>query len=102
MIISGRVRVMMRDIVSDQERGRQQRFLKEYQALAGYILEGSKSFEDYLSGGYEILKGKSEEAGLFEPETVREEKAFLSSIWNRCWRRKSGTCAGWEKDGIKG
>ena len=76
--ISGRVRVMMRDIVSDQERGRQQRFLKEYQALAGYILEGSRSFEDYLSGGYEILKGKSEESGLFEPETVREEKAFLS------------------------
>ena len=76
--ISGRVRVMMRDIASDQERGRQQRFLKEYQALAGYILEGSRSFEDYLSGGYEILKGRSGEAGLFEPETVREEKAFLS------------------------
>ncbi len=79
----GRVRVKTRDVVSTAQKGRMKNFLRQYQALIGYILEGSRPYEDYLYHGLEILKPEDEVTGLMEPETVQEEKQILSEYYGR-------------------
>lgn len=77
--ILGRVKVRRRDIVPAGQTDRRKDFLRQYQALTGYILDGSRPYEDYLYGGYELLKAKGKDmaAGLLEPETMQEEKKLL-------------------------
>lgn len=79
--ILGRVKVKRRDIISPGGRNRMQRFLRQYQALAGYLLCGARPFEDYLYGGMEILRAGDEITGFFEPETMKEEKKLLSEYY---------------------
>ena len=40
--ILGRVRVKVRDVISSRPRNRMREFLRQYQALIGYFLEGSR------------------------------------------------------------
>lgn len=79
--ILGRVRVKVRDVISSRPRNRMREFLRQYQALIGYFLEGSRPYEDYLYRGMEILKAKDEITGLMEPETVPEEKKILTEYY---------------------
>ncbi len=79
--ILGRVRVKTRDVISSGPKNRMREFLRQYHALIGYILEGSRPYEDYLYGGMEILQAKDEITGLMEPETVQEEKKILSEYY---------------------
>ncbi len=72
-----RVKVRCRDIILEQGKNRRKQFLRQYQALIGYILEGCHLYEDYLYGGLEILKEQEEYAVFFEPETVQEERKIL-------------------------
>lgn len=77
--ILGRVKVKRRDIVLPDQKDREKDFLRKYQALAGYLLDGSRPYEDYLYGGFELLQVKDKDmaASLLEPETMREEKKLL-------------------------
>lgn len=75
--VLGRVRVKNRDIISPDRKNRTKYFLRQYQALIGYILEGLHPYEDYLYGGLEILKMQDKHTVFFEPETVQEEKKIL-------------------------
>lgn len=77
----GRVRVKTRDIILSAPKNRMKDFLRQYQALIGYILEGSRPYEDYLYKGMEILMADNEITGLTEPETVQEEKKILSEYY---------------------
>ena len=79
--ILGRVKVKRRDIISSFGKNRMKSFLRQYQALTGYILDGSRPYEDYLYGGMEILKAQEKIMGFFEPETVQEEKKILSEYY---------------------
>lgn len=79
--ILGMVRVRTRDVISSSQKNRMKKFLRQYQALIGYILEGFRPYEDYLYGGLEILTEKDEITGLMEPETVQEEKKRLSEYY---------------------
>lgn len=79
--ILGRVKVKTRDTVSSADKNRMKNFLRQYQALIAYILEGSRPYEDYLYGGIEILMSKNEITGLMEPESVEEEKKILSEYY---------------------
>lgn len=75
---SGRIRAAIRDVALPGQRNRGKKFLRQFQALAGYTLEGSRDYEDYLSGGTDILKGRNEITELLEPETMREERRILA------------------------
>lgn len=75
--VFGRIKVRNRDIIFEQGKNRKKQFLRQYQALIGYILEGFHPYEDYLYGGLEILKEQDEYAVFFEPETVQEERKIL-------------------------
>ena len=77
----GRVKVRRRDTIPHGRKNRTKQFLRQYQALIGYLLEGSRPYEDYLCGGMEILKPQDVTAGFFEPETVQEEKKILSEYY---------------------
>lgn len=77
----GRVKAARRDIADADASGREERFLQMYRALAGYILEGSRSYEDYLSGGAEILKSREEFVRLMEAETLEAEKNYLIELY---------------------
>ncbi len=79
--ILGRVKVRRRDTIPHGRKNRTKQFLRQYQALIGYLLEGSRPYEDYLCGGMEILKPQDVTAGFFEPETVQEEKKILSEYY---------------------
>lgn len=79
--ILGRVKVRRRDTIPSGRKNRSKQFLRQYQALAGYLLEGSRPYEDYLYGGMEILKTQGVTAGFFEPETIQEEKKILSEYY---------------------
>lgn len=79
--ILGRVRVKIRDVVPSVSKNRTKAFLRQYQALIAYIMEGSRPYEDYLYGGVELLQAKDEITGLMEPETVQEEKKILSEYY---------------------
>ncbi len=78
----GRVRVKNRDIIPVSKKNREKYFLKQYQALIGYILEGSMPYEEYLHGDMEILKAGDEIMNLLEPETVQEEKKILLEYYS--------------------
>ena len=80
--ILGRVRVRRRDTISSGRKNRMRQFLRQYQALVGYLLEGARPYEDYLYGGMEILKARDVTAVFFEPETVQEEKKILSEYYD--------------------
>lgn len=77
----GTVKVMRRDIVASVNNDRKQQFLNMYQALIGYIMEGSRPYGDYLSGGTQILKKKEEYVKLMEPKTLEEEKRLLIELY---------------------
>ncbi|MCI8666044.1 MAG: hypothetical protein HFG82_05195 [Dorea sp.] len=79
----GRVRVKLRDIITTPHKSRMKNFLRQYQALIGYILEGSRPYEDYLYGGLKLLKPQEEAASFMEPETVQEEKQILSEYYSQ-------------------
>ncbi len=81
--IAGRIKVRMRDIPREGQRDRGRQFLKHYQALTVYILEGARPYEDYLGGGLEILNPKSRLLQFLEPETAREEKKVLAEYYNQ-------------------
>lgn len=81
--IAGKVKVRTRDILPACQKDRSRQFLKHYQALIAFILEGLRSYEDYLCGGLEILKGKSKLVQFLEPESVGEEKNVLSEYYNQ-------------------
>lgn len=78
-----RVKVKFRDIATGSQEERKEQFLKLYQALIGYIMEGSRPYEDYLSGGKEILKGKKEIVGLLSAKTLEEEKKALKTLYEK-------------------
>ena len=77
----GRVRVKIRDIKSSAKKNGTKDFLRQYQALAGYILEGSRPYDDYLYGGLTLLKTADEVTGFMESETVQEVKQMLSEYY---------------------
>lgn len=79
--ILGRVKVKQRDIILSGGRNRMKRFLKEYQALIMYILEGMRSYEDYLYASGELLKVDHKLVMFLEPETMQEEKRILSEYY---------------------
>ena len=87
----GRVKVARRDIADANDPGREERFLKMYRALAGYILEGSRSYEDYLSGGAEILKNREEFVRLMEAETFEAEKSYLIGLYETTLAKEKQT-----------
>ena len=87
----GRVKVARRDIADANDPGREERFLKMYRALAGYILEGSRSYEDYLSGGAEILKNREEFVRLMEAETFETEKSYLIGLYETTLAKEKQT-----------
>lgn len=80
--ILGRVKVKRRDIVPSGAKNRTRHFLRRYQALVGYLLEGAGSYEDYLYGGMEMLKAQSMIASFFEPGDMQEEKKILSECYD--------------------
>lgn len=77
-----RVKVKFRDIAIGLQEERKKQFLKLYQALIGYIMEGSRPYEDYLSGGKEILKGQKEIVELLSVETLEEENTLLKALYH--------------------
>ncbi len=77
----GRVRVKIRDIKSSAKKNGTKDFLRQYQALVGYILEGSRPYDDYLYGGLTLLKTADEVTGFMESETVQEVKQMLSEYY---------------------
>lgn len=76
-----RVKVKFRDIAIGLQEERKKQFLKFYQALIGYMMEGSRPYEDYLSGGKEILKEQKEVVELLSCETLEEEKVLLIALY---------------------
>lgn len=78
-----RVKIKFRDIATGSQEERKKQFLKLYQALIGYIMEGSRPYEDYLSGGKEILKEKKEIMELLSAETLGEEKKALKTLYEK-------------------
>ena len=85
------MKVARRDIADANDPGREERFLKMYRALAGYILEGSRSYEDYLSGGAEILKNREEFVRLMEAETFEAEKSYLIGLYETTLAKEKQT-----------
>ena len=77
----GRIRVRQRDIILPSQRNRGKCFLKEYQVLILYILEGKRPYEDYLYGSKELLRAEHKLVMLLEAETVQEEKRILSEYY---------------------
>lgn len=76
-----RVKIKFRDITIGLQKDRKKQFLKLYQALIGYILDGSRPYEDYLSGGKEILKDQKEVVTLLSAETMEEEISLLQTLY---------------------
>ena len=76
-----RVKIKFRDITIGLQKDRKKQFLKLYQALIGYILDGSRPYEDYLSGGKEILKDQEEVVTLLSAETMEEEISLLQTLY---------------------
>lgn len=76
--ILGRVRVKRRDVIRHCGKDREKDFLRRYQALIGYVLDGSRPYEDYLYEGFELLNAGDDLADFLEPETVQEEKKVLT------------------------
>ncbi|WP_072524160.1 type VII secretion protein EssB/YukC [Clostridium sp. Marseille-P3244] len=87
----GKVKVMKRDIVSAGNDERKQQFLNMYQALIGYIMDGSRPYGDYLSGGAQILKKKDEFVKLMKPETLEEEKKLLVELYETARKKEQDT-----------
>lgn len=87
----GKVKVKKRDIIPAYREHRKQQFLNMYQALIGYIMEGSRPYDDYLSGGAEILKKKEEFVKLMSPETLQEEKSLLVEMYENARSREEKT-----------
>lgn len=89
----GRVKVKSRDIISSAGKNRMKHFLEQYQALIGYILAGTGSYSDYLSGGLEFLTAeeKTELVMLMQPETVQEEKKILSEYYSSLLKKDRET-----------
>lgn len=76
-----RVKIKFRDITIGLQKDRKKQFLKLYQALIGYIMDGSRPYEDYLSGGKEILKDQKEVVTLLSAETMEEEISLLQTLY---------------------
>lgn len=87
----GKVKVKKRDIIPAHDEDRKQQFLNMYQALIGYIMGGSRPYDDYLSGGAEILKKKEEFVKLMTPETLQEEKSLLVKMYENARSREEKT-----------
>lgn len=79
--ILGRVKVKRRDIVPSGGKNRTGCFLRQYQALIGYLLEGAGDYDDYLYGGMEILRVQSGVTEFFEPGNMQEEKKLLAEYY---------------------
>ena len=76
-----RVKIKFRDITTGLYEERKEQFLKLYQALIGYIMDGSRPYEDYLSGGKELLKDQKEVVTLLSAETLEEEISLLRTLY---------------------
>lgn len=76
-----RVKIKFRDITTGLYEERKEQFLKLYQALIGYIMDGSRPYEDYLSGGKELLKDQKEVVTLLSAETLEEEISLLQTLY---------------------
>ena len=76
-----RVKIKFRDITTGLYEERKEQFLKLYQALIGYIMDGSRPYEDYLSGGKELLKDQKEVVTLLSSETLEEEISLLQTLY---------------------
>lgn len=76
-----RVKIKFRDITTGLYEERKEQFLKLYQALIGYIMDGSRPYEDYLSGGKELLKNQKEVVTLLSAETLEEEISILQTLY---------------------
>lgn len=76
-----RVKIKFRDITTGLYEERKEQFLKLYQALIGYIMDGSRPYEDYLSGGKELLKNQKEVVTLLSAETLEEEISLLQTLY---------------------
>ncbi len=99
--VLGRVRVKRRDIISSGGKNRKRHFLRQYQALAGCLLDGLRPYEDYLYGGMEILKAKDEITGFFEPETMQEEKKLLTEYYQNLLEEEKNLMKKVSKRGYK-
>lgn len=89
--ILGRVKVKRRDIYPSDGKNRTRHFLRQYQALIGYLLEGSRPYEDYFYGGTELLKLQDQMAIFFEPETIQEEKKILTEYYENLLEEEKNT-----------
>ncbi len=89
--ILGRVKVRRRDTILSDGKNRMKQFLRQYQALIGYLLEGTRPYEDYLYGGIEILKAQGMTAVFFEPDTIQEEKKILSEYYDNLLEEEKRT-----------
>ena len=87
----GRVKIKRRDVIAAGDNGREARFLKMYQALTGYIMEGSRPYNDYLSGGLSIIKKNEEFVSLMSPETMEEEKQVLTGLYENTRKKERET-----------
>lgn len=87
----GKVKIRKRDIIPGDDGQRKQQFLNMYQALIGYIMEGSRPYGDYLSGGAGILRKKEEYVRLMEPETLEEENRLLAEMYENARAREQKT-----------
>ena len=76
-----RVKIKFRDITTGLYEERKEQFLKLYQALIGYIMDGSRPYEDYFSGGKELLKDQKEVVTLLSAETLEEEISLLQTLY---------------------
>ncbi len=74
--LTGSVQVLLRDIVDEEERN-EEKFLKEYKALAGAVLQKRYSFEDFCEGGESLLKKKTVTMPFFEAESAEDLKKYL-------------------------
>lgn len=84
-----RVKIKFRDITTGLYEERKEQFLKLYQALIGYIMDGSRPYEDYLSGGKELLKDQKEVVTLLSAETLEEEISLLQTLYENYKKEES-------------
>lgn len=84
----GRIKVRSRDVISSAAKNRAKNFLKQYQALAGYLLDGIRLYEDYLHGSPEFFTGNPGLLELMKSESVQEIQKILSEYYGSLCRRE--------------
>lgn len=75
--IHGRVYVKARDIYADEETFSAEEFLKNYKALVGCTVNKKYKYEDYVHGGYDLLKEDAVLKKVLEADTIERISNIL-------------------------